>query len=215
MRAEVSSSLRSRARTRPNGARDGREEHCGVSGGRFDAAGNLCRAFLRTLLALNSVDAGFRTDHLLLFAINPPEQRYGAGKDVAASYAAGRGASGRFRASRRYRWRQRPILPTAFQARALSWKARAKVDGEGKAARHGEDFNVVGNDFFHTMGIPIAGWTWVWSAGYGHFPEGCGDQCKRWRSIAVPGGESDREAVPTDVVNGWDRDRRRLRRHAV
>jgi hypothetical protein len=38
--------------------------------------------FLRTLFALWSVDAGFRTDHLILFSINPPASRYAAGKDV-------------------------------------------------------------------------------------------------------------------------------------
>lgn len=38
--------------------------------------------FLRTLFALNSVDAGFNTDHLLLMEIHPPVARYPAGKDI-------------------------------------------------------------------------------------------------------------------------------------
>jgi hypothetical protein len=38
--------------------------------------------FLRTLFALRSVDAGFRTDYLILFSINPPATRYDKGKDV-------------------------------------------------------------------------------------------------------------------------------------
>ncbi|RXH58772.1 protein of unknown function DUF214 [Granulicella sibirica] len=38
--------------------------------------------FLRSLVKLNSVDAGFRTDHLILFEINPPDRRYVAGKDI-------------------------------------------------------------------------------------------------------------------------------------
>jgi predicted permease len=39
--------------------------------------------FLRTLSALNDVNVGFRTDHLLLVEINPPVKRYPAGKDIA------------------------------------------------------------------------------------------------------------------------------------
>jgi predicted permease len=39
--------------------------------------------FIRTLINLNSVDPGFRTDHLLLFDINPPTGQYPAPKDVA------------------------------------------------------------------------------------------------------------------------------------
>ena len=39
--------------------------------------------FLRTLINLNSIDPGFRADHLLLFDINPPSKRYPAPKDVA------------------------------------------------------------------------------------------------------------------------------------
>ena len=38
--------------------------------------------FLRTLRDLNSVDVGFRTDHLLLDYINPPRRDYPPGKDV-------------------------------------------------------------------------------------------------------------------------------------
>ncbi|HXC96356.1 MAG TPA: ABC transporter permease [Edaphobacter sp.] len=39
--------------------------------------------FIRTLINLNSVDPGFRADHLLLFDINPPSKQYPAPKDVA------------------------------------------------------------------------------------------------------------------------------------
>jgi predicted permease len=38
--------------------------------------------FLRTLFNLNSIDPGFRTDHLVLFDINPPSLRYAAPKDI-------------------------------------------------------------------------------------------------------------------------------------
>ncbi len=44
----------------------------------------VCAAlFLRTLINLNSIDPGFRTDHLLLFDLNPPSEQYPAPKDVA------------------------------------------------------------------------------------------------------------------------------------
>jgi hypothetical protein len=38
--------------------------------------------FLRTVLALNAVEVGFRTDHLILLEVNPPARRYAGGKDV-------------------------------------------------------------------------------------------------------------------------------------
>jgi predicted permease len=39
--------------------------------------------FIRTLINLNSIDPGFRADHLLLFDLNPPSKQYPAPKDVA------------------------------------------------------------------------------------------------------------------------------------
>ena len=39
--------------------------------------------FIRTLINLNSIDLGFRADHLLLFDINPSSKQYPAPKDVA------------------------------------------------------------------------------------------------------------------------------------
>lgn len=39
--------------------------------------------FIRTLLNIDSIDPGFRADHLLLFDINPPSLRYPAPQDVA------------------------------------------------------------------------------------------------------------------------------------
>jgi predicted permease len=39
--------------------------------------------FIRTLINLNSIDPGFRADHLLLFDINPPSKQYPEPKDVA------------------------------------------------------------------------------------------------------------------------------------
>jgi predicted permease len=39
--------------------------------------------FLRTLINLNSIDPGFKADHLLLFDINAPSARYAPPKDIA------------------------------------------------------------------------------------------------------------------------------------
>jgi predicted permease len=39
--------------------------------------------FLHTLLKLNAIDPGFRTEDLVLFELSPPSQRYPAPKDVA------------------------------------------------------------------------------------------------------------------------------------
>ena len=38
----------------------------------------VCAALPRTLINLNSIDPGFRTDHLLLFDLNPPSEQYPA-----------------------------------------------------------------------------------------------------------------------------------------
>ncbi len=106
--------------------------------------------FLRTLASLNAVDLGFRTDHLLLIEINPPERRYPAGADIALherleqAFAAVPGVE----------------LATAAQVAYVSddtsdtdfLPADEPYQPDGHQA---EDFNVVGTRFFETMGIPI------------------------------------------------------------
>jgi predicted permease len=106
--------------------------------------------FLRTLLALNAVDVGFRTDHLILFEVSPPVHRYGPGKDVVLhqrleqAFAAMPGIEGVSPSS------------TAYIADSVN-NADFLPEGEHETAGHqaGEDVNVVGNTFFQTMGIPI------------------------------------------------------------
>ncbi len=106
--------------------------------------------FLRTLIALNTVDVGFRTDHLLLFEVDPPAQRYGPGKNVQLHRRLEQGFA---------------AIP-GVEHIASSWTAyiadnRTNQDflpeGEAQPANHGgaEDVNVVGDAFFQTMGIPI------------------------------------------------------------
>ena len=106
--------------------------------------------FLRTLFALDRVDVGFRTDHLILFEVSPPVNRYGPGKDVVLhqrleqGFAALPGVEG--------------VAPswTAYIADNLN-NGEFAVEGEKPRNDHGdaEDINVVSNSFFQTMGIPI------------------------------------------------------------
>ena len=108
--------------------------------------------FLRTLLALDRVDAGFRTDHLILFEISPPKHRYGPGKDVVLhqrleqQFAALPGVQG--------------VAPGAMAYLSDSMSnSEFAIEGvkQGNGNGDPEDINVVGNTFFQTMGIPIIG----------------------------------------------------------
>jgi predicted permease len=106
--------------------------------------------FLRTLWALDSVDIGFRTDHLILFEVSPPMNRYGPGKDVQLhqrleqGFAAIPGVEGV------------TASLSAYIANNMD-NSDFLVEGEDPAAhqRDPEDMNAVGNTFFGTMGIPI------------------------------------------------------------
>jgi predicted permease len=106
--------------------------------------------FLRTLFALRSVDAGFRTDHLILFSINPPASRYAAGKDVQLherleeDFAAIQGVQAVTSAS------------VAYIGNGVSTDTFLPAGESFEENKHSaEDFNMVGNSFFATMGIPI------------------------------------------------------------
>ncbi len=106
--------------------------------------------FLRTFFALQSVDAGFRTDHLILFSINPPATRYPAGKDVQLhtrleeDFAAVPGVEALTVASLPY------ISGNMINEGFL-------VPGESldQNKQQAEFLSTVGNGFFSTMGIPI------------------------------------------------------------
>jgi predicted permease len=106
--------------------------------------------FLRTLWQLQHVDVGFRTDHLLLFDVSPPVHRYGPGKDVAlhqqleAKFAALPGVEGVAPGWIAY-------LSDSMNNNAFLPEGEKSVEGRHDA----EAMNAVGNNFFHTMGIPI------------------------------------------------------------
>lgn len=106
--------------------------------------------FLRTLFALNSIDVGFRTDHLVLFEVAPPAKRYAKGMDVKLhqrleqEFAALPGVQG--------------VAPaqTPYIADNMN-NGDFVTEGEASKGEHGsaEDVNVVGTRFFETMGIPM------------------------------------------------------------
>jgi len=105
--------------------------------------------FLRTLSGLNSIEVGFRTDHLLLVGVDPPRKLYPAGKDIALhqrieeAFAAVPGVSS--------------VSPGGpFLSGSMS-RSSFLAEGEvyDKYKTQAEDFSVVGNDFFKTMEIPI------------------------------------------------------------
>ena len=106
--------------------------------------------FLRTLASLNAVNVGFRTDHLLLAEISPPEKLYPAGKDIALhsrildAIAATPGVDS--------------VTPSwiAYISDDMNRQNFAlQGDIADKDKDDAEDFNVVGNNFFSMLNIPI------------------------------------------------------------
>jgi predicted permease len=106
--------------------------------------------FLRTLAILNSVEVGFRPDHLLLSEIDPPRNRYPAGKDVLLN--------------QRLEMAITALPGVVAVAPALDTYLSGSQDatnflpeGEKLAMlKHQEEkYNIVGNRFFNTLDIPI------------------------------------------------------------
>jgi predicted permease len=106
--------------------------------------------FLRTLASLNAINVGFRTDHLLLAEINAPTKQYPAGKDIQLHT----------------RLVQAIAATPGVESVSPSWIAYIADDmnrtdfmleGEvfDKDKDEGEDFNVVGSNFFSMMQVPI------------------------------------------------------------
>ncbi len=106
--------------------------------------------FLRTLLALDSIPTGFSPDGLLLFQIDPPAARYPAGGDVRLHQALEQ----RFAALPGVESVAPGSVPYIAQNMS-NMDFFPEAEPENSDRRHVEDFNVVGNAFFTTMGIPI------------------------------------------------------------
>jgi predicted permease len=106
--------------------------------------------FVRTLTNLNKSHLGFRPDNLLLFEIQPPRTRYPAPKDIALYHeleerlksVAGVNA---------VTLSEEPLIANSMTTYDFSPDGlQKKPEGQDSAA-----LNVVGQDFFQTMGIPV------------------------------------------------------------
>jgi predicted permease len=106
--------------------------------------------FLRTLAGLSAVDVGFRTDHLLLVEINPPDKKYPPGKDVdlhqrlEQAIAAVPGVEGVAAALEAY---------VSDDTSKINFIPAGETFSPDKALA--EDYNLVGTEFFRTVGVPI------------------------------------------------------------
>jgi predicted permease len=150
-RAEVSSSLKESAQTATRRRR-------GVAG-KFLVGFQIALStllvvgaglFLRTLFSLNSIDPGFRADHLILLEVDPPARRYAGGKDVEldarleAGFAAIPGVEAVTAATV-------PYIAESMGNDFFLPEGEKQDDHKDQA----EFFNEVGDGFFKTMGIPM------------------------------------------------------------
>lgn len=106
--------------------------------------------FLRTLVNLNSLDVGFRTDHLLLAEINLPPKNYGEGNDYLFHQRFVEGIAALPGVQ--------DVTPASY-AYINHWNAMTSFLPEGKVRGEATDtaqyYNVVGDHFFSVMKIPI------------------------------------------------------------
>jgi predicted permease len=118
--------------------------------------------FVRTVLGLNSVDTGFKTDHLLLAEIDLPQLRYPAGRDIATHQrleqrlAAVPGVESV--AGMAYPW-----LAGMFTVDTVATDSEVAAHPLEKVSDYDsweslfadESETQVGADFFQTLGVPI------------------------------------------------------------
>ncbi|HEV2484378.1 MAG TPA: ABC transporter permease [Terracidiphilus sp.] len=106
--------------------------------------------FLRTLVSLSSVEIGFKPDHLLLGEIDPPRNRYPAGKDIALNqrleqaFAAVPGVES-----------VSPAMDAYVSGNLDATDFLSEGEKLGALKHQEEDYNLVGNQFFSTLKIPI------------------------------------------------------------
>lgn len=106
--------------------------------------------FVRTLLNLDSVNPGFRTDHLLLFSIQLPSTQYPPPTDVALF----RNIEEKLGAIPGVKSATLSAMPLI--AKNVSMDNFIRLDQPpGKNNNHEAWDNAVGQSFFSTMGIPI------------------------------------------------------------
>ena len=106
--------------------------------------------FLRTVMGLSETNVGFKTDHLLLAQIDPPQQRYPEGKDVTLHQQLEQ-AMAAVPGVQAVTLMSTPYLSDSMSA--MSFITEAESANPAKA--HGERDEEVGNRFFDTLDIPI------------------------------------------------------------
>ena len=106
--------------------------------------------FIRSLIGLSSIDAGFRTHNLLLVQISLPEARYPAGKDIALHqqlekmFAAVPGVQA-----------VSPAMESYLSDDLSDTDFIPEGEAFDPAKQQTEPYNAVGTHFFETLGIPI------------------------------------------------------------
>ena len=109
--------------------------------------------FVRTLINLNSIDVGFRTDNLVLFDINPPSKQYPAPKDVAL-HARIEEALRAVPGVDAVTLSDIPLLANS-QSQSGFYVAGALEGKEERGGGPGAMEASVGQDFLSVMGIPM------------------------------------------------------------
>jgi predicted permease len=106
--------------------------------------------FLRTLVNLNSLDPGFNKRGLLLFAIEPPQQRYSAPRNIELLHRLEERISSVPGVESVTLSREALLAQSGSNSDFLP-EGRPKIAGRSKYV----PYNSVGQSFFTTMGIPI------------------------------------------------------------
>jgi predicted permease len=106
--------------------------------------------FLRTVLGLGATDAGFRTDHLLLASIDPPQQRYPERKAVALHQRLEKAISA-VPGAQAVALMSTPYMTDSCSIMSFMTEAESADPTKAYSERDEE----VGNRFFETLGIPI------------------------------------------------------------
>jgi len=110
--------------------------------------------FIRTLINLNSIDPGFRADHLLLFDINPSSKQYPAPKDVALHVRleeALRSVPG----VQSVTLTDNPLVAGDMSNSDFIIEGAPKVEHKRGDNSGNASLADVGHDFFSVMGIPV------------------------------------------------------------
>jgi len=108
--------------------------------------------FVRTLANLDAIDPGFAKSNLLLFAVDPPVQRYPAPHDIDMLHRLEE-SLGALPGVASVTLSREPLLAQSRSSRDFLPDGPYRND----AHQPGALFNAVGQSFFATMGIPLVG----------------------------------------------------------